>query len=147
MNVLKIKSKRDGYRRCGRGFSAVKETVIPLDELTEDEIATLKADGGLVVVESAAGEDSSADAGEDHQAALAEAAQKQAAAEHAAAVAGKRIAELEAELQKQAKAHDGVLKARDDEKSAADKRIAELEAELAAAKTSAGEASGRTKTR
>lgn len=57
---LIIKAQTEGYRRAGRGFSATKATVIPLAELSEEQIAALKADPRLVVVEGAEGVDANA---------------------------------------------------------------------------------------
>lgn len=53
--VLIIKAKRDGYRRCGRGFSSTTATEIPVSELSAEEIERLKNDAGLVVAEGTAG--------------------------------------------------------------------------------------------
>lgn len=48
---LKVVSRREsGFRRCGRNFSA-EGTVVPLSELTDEEVETLKAERALVVVE------------------------------------------------------------------------------------------------
>lgn len=47
---LSIVSRPASFRRCGRAFSA-EATVIPLSELTEDEVETLKAETNLVVHE------------------------------------------------------------------------------------------------
>lgn len=48
---LKITSRSEnGFRRCGRAFGP-DGTVVPMSELTEDEVETLKAERQLVVVE------------------------------------------------------------------------------------------------
>lgn len=48
---LRIVARSDkGFRRCGRAFGP-EGTTLPLSELTEDEVATLKDEAQLVVVE------------------------------------------------------------------------------------------------
>ena len=54
--VLIVKAKRNGYRRCGYGFSDTSPTEIPLDKLSAEEIETLTNDSGLIVVEAGEGE-------------------------------------------------------------------------------------------
>jgi hypothetical protein len=44
---LKVISRPERFRRCGREFSGTP-TYIPLDELSEDELATLQAETKLV---------------------------------------------------------------------------------------------------
>lgn len=41
---LRVIARRDGFRRAGRSFSA-EPTEIPLDELTREQIAQLRAEG------------------------------------------------------------------------------------------------------
>lgn len=47
---LKIVARPASFRRCGRQFSG-EPTVIPLSELTNDEVAQLQAEPQLVVTE------------------------------------------------------------------------------------------------
>jgi hypothetical protein len=51
---LQIVSRPASFWRCGRQFSA-EPTVIALSELSEDEVATLKAEPMLAVAEVAIG--------------------------------------------------------------------------------------------
>lgn len=44
---LKVISRPDRFRRCGREFTATP-TYLPLDQLSEDELATLQAETKLV---------------------------------------------------------------------------------------------------
>jgi hypothetical protein len=44
---LKVISRPDRFRRCGREFTA-SPTLIPLDELSEDELIILQAETKLV---------------------------------------------------------------------------------------------------
>jgi hypothetical protein len=44
---LKVIARPERFRRCGREFGA-EPTLIPLDELSEDELATLQAETKLV---------------------------------------------------------------------------------------------------
>lgn len=48
--LLIVARPQAGFRRIGRHFGPDGET-IPLSDLTEDEVATLKAEAQLVVVE------------------------------------------------------------------------------------------------
>lgn len=50
VNGLRITAKREGFRRAGRVWSLVPTEVL-LDELSEDEIAMLKAETMLTVEE------------------------------------------------------------------------------------------------
>lgn len=47
---LKIVSRPASFMRCGRQFTA-EPTIIPLSELTPDEVARLTAEPALVVTE------------------------------------------------------------------------------------------------
>ncbi len=51
VKVLSVVSKRDKFRRAGREFTG-EATHIPISELTEDEIATLKNESALVCFET-----------------------------------------------------------------------------------------------
>lgn len=87
--VLKVKAKKDGYRRAGRKFSSSEDTVIPFEELTKEQIAEMKGDNNLLVSES------SLDALANADAALAE---KASADERIVTIqqeAEKRIAEIQ----------------------------------------------------
>jgi hypothetical protein len=60
---LRITSRSEkGFRRCGRAFGP-DGTVVPLSELTEEEVDTLKAERQLVVVEVDIESDKGADKG------------------------------------------------------------------------------------
>ena len=48
--VLRVKAKTDRFRRAGRTFSRT-ETRIRLEELTAEQVAALKAEPMLVVIE------------------------------------------------------------------------------------------------
>ena len=47
--MLRVTAKRDGFRRAGRAWSGTTE--VPVSELTEDQVAALKAEPMLVVEE------------------------------------------------------------------------------------------------
>jgi hypothetical protein len=49
--ALKIKAKRNGYRRAGHGFSDKEEKYILLDALKKEQIEALTSDDGLIVSE------------------------------------------------------------------------------------------------
>lgn len=49
---LVVQAKRDGFRRAGRAWPA-EQTVVPIDEFTEDQVHELLAEPQLVVVPSA----------------------------------------------------------------------------------------------
>lgn len=49
--ALKIKAKRNGYRRAGYRFSDTGDTTIELTELKKEQIEQLKADKNLLVAE------------------------------------------------------------------------------------------------
>lgn len=49
---LVVQAKRDGFRRAGRAWPA-EQTVVPIDEFTEDQVRELLVEPQLVVVPSA----------------------------------------------------------------------------------------------
>ena len=48
---LVVQAKRDGFRRAGRAWPA-EQTIVPIDEFTEDQVRELLAEPQLVVVPS-----------------------------------------------------------------------------------------------
>ena len=48
--ALKIKAKRNGFRRAGFSFSD-QETIIPVNDLTKEQVEALKAEPNLLVSE------------------------------------------------------------------------------------------------
>lgn len=48
---LFVQAKRDGFRRAGRAWPA-EQTVVPIDEFTEDQVRELLSEPQLVVVPS-----------------------------------------------------------------------------------------------
>lgn len=48
--ALSVQASRDGFRRAGRAWSK-EETVVPLNELTEEQIEQLKDEPALTVTE------------------------------------------------------------------------------------------------
>lgn len=127
---LIIKAQTEGYRRAGRGFSAAKATVIPLAELSEEQIKALKEDPRLVVVESADGVDS--------EAALAS-GQVSAELTEALAAAETRVKELEDKLAAATKAAAAAAEK-------ATKELADVKAKLTAAEKAAAAAAKAAKT-
>lgn len=127
---LIIKAQTEGYRRAGRGFSATKATVIPLAELSEEQIAALKADPRLVVVEGAEGVDANA--------ALAS-GQVSAELTEALAKAEARVKDLEDKLAETTKAAAAAA-----EKAA--KELADVKAKLTAAEKAVAAAAKTAKT-
>lgn len=51
-NALKIKAKRNGYRRAGFGFSDKTDTILLLKDLKPEQIKALKEDADLIVSET-----------------------------------------------------------------------------------------------
>lgn len=62
--ALKVKSKKNGYRRAGFGFSDTEDKTLLLGDLTKEQIAALKEDKNLLVVEAEV-KDAKAKADED----------------------------------------------------------------------------------
>lgn len=50
-NALKVKAKRNGYRRAGRGFSDTTDTILMKAELKPEQIEALTSDKNLIVSE------------------------------------------------------------------------------------------------
>lgn len=98
----------EGFRRAGFVFSADKQTVIPLEDLTKDQIKQLKEEPQLVVVETDGA-----------------AAGKTAAAANAA------------ELEQKIAAHEETIKAQAEDIEGFKAKVAELETALEAAKAPA----------
>lgn len=100
--ILIVKSIREGYRRLGRAFSSTNATTLKVDDLTPEDVETLKTDAGLVVVESTEG----ADAGAVHENAQVNAELESALKEMVATAEGtaNRVKELEHELDQLKKA-------------------------------------------
>lgn len=48
--VLSVQASREGFRRAGRAWGK-EATIVPLNELTEDQIEQLKSDPALTVAE------------------------------------------------------------------------------------------------
>ncbi len=90
--ALKIKAKKPGFRRAGFSFDDAAERIIPLSDLTQEQIDALKAEPNLLVSEiddnggkkSATATDDAADAAEAKAKAEAEAAAKAKADKEAA---------------------------------------------------------------
>lgn len=49
--ALKVKAKKNGYRRAGFGFSDTEETSLLLSDLTKEQVDALKGDKNLLVNE------------------------------------------------------------------------------------------------
>ena len=97
--VLIVKAKRNGYRRCGYGFSDTSPTEIPLDKLSAEEIETLTNDSGLIVVEAGEGEAAAAAIKSETRKEVAALQAKLKASEEALAAAEQRAADLQAQLE------------------------------------------------
>ncbi len=134
--VLIVKSIKEGYRRCGRAFSAITPTTLELDTLSKEEIEILRADTGLIVVDAEKGADAATAHAVGHVNGKLEAALKEA--EDAAAKAQGRVKELEDEL---AKVNAAAAKAAADGSA----QIEALKADLAKAEKAAADAAKTTK--
>lgn len=64
--ALRVFAKQDGFRRAGRAWSG--ETVVPLSELTDEQIEQLENEPKLVVIETELQAEETPQAGEPDQA-------------------------------------------------------------------------------
>lgn len=120
IKVLRVVSRKDRFRRAGLEFGAYPKNV-PLDTLSPEQLAAIKGDPNLVVVEAEVVIDENGNVVEAPKEQLVDAEQ--------------RLREWATELNEQANAltvREGQVKDREDAVAAAEAALAERESALAA---------------